>query len=106
MSNIIDKKEGVFICERLFVDLNMSIEECAKTIGVSSKTVYKWIKVGNWHEKKKETQTIDYLVNLNLKRALNQTLINYVENPKKKDIQNLMSLLMQFKDHLYPSKNS
>ena len=53
MSNITDKKEGMFICERLFVDLNMSIEECAKTVGVSSKTVYKWIKIGNWHEKKR-----------------------------------------------------
>jgi len=96
MSNHKDKKTGRFLCERLFVDLDYSIDDCSEVAGVTPKTVYKWIKAGHWREKKVETKSLDYLININLKRALNQSLNRYIEDPKNANIENLMCLLLKF----------
>ena len=96
MSNHKDIKSGRLLCERLYVDLDYSTDDCSEAIGVSTKTVYRWIKAGHWREKKVETKALDYLININLKRALNQSLNRYIEDPKNANIEKMMCLLLQF----------
>ena len=96
MSKLQDKKTGRSLCERLYVDLDYSVEACSEMFNVSLKTIYRWINAGNWKEKKVESKALDYLINISLKRALNQSLNRYIEDPKNANIEILMSLLMQF----------
>ena len=103
MSETQDKKLRRVICEQLYVDLDVSVEECAKSIGVSDKTVYRWIQAGNWNEKKTESQTLERLIDINLKRALYKGLKGFATDPTNKDLQSLVSLLKQFKEQNKPS---
>ena len=52
MSKLQDKKTGKSLCERLYVDLDYSVEACSEMFNVSLKTIYRWINAGNWKEKK------------------------------------------------------
>jgi predicted DNA-binding protein YlxM (UPF0122 family) len=99
MSDIQDKKLMKLTAEQMYVDLEVSVEECAKAIGVSKKTIYSWIKAGNWNEKKNETVSLEKQINVNLKRALNRGLKSFATDPTNKDLQSLVSLLKQFKEN-------
>jgi len=57
MSEIQDKMIRKVTCEQMYVELDLSIVECAKVTGVSIKTVYRWIAEGKWNEKKLESPT-------------------------------------------------
>jgi predicted DNA-binding protein YlxM (UPF0122 family) len=87
----------------MYVELDISIEECAKAVGVCDKTVYRWIKAGGWNEKKAETQNLEKLIQVNLKRALYQGLKSFATDPTNKDLQSLVSLLKQFKEQNKPT---
>jgi transposase-like protein len=103
MSEIQDKKLRRLTCEQMYVELDISIEDCAKAIGVCDKTIYRWIKAGKWNEKKAETQNLEKQIYLNLRRALNQGLKGFANDPTNKDLQSLVSLLKQFKEQNKPS---
>ena len=98
MSETHDKFLRKQTCEQMYVDLDISIEECARATGVSDKTIYRWIKEGNWNEKKLESHALEKQIYANLKKALNQGLKNYASDPTNKDLQSLVSLLKQFKE--------
>ena len=91
-------------CEQLYVDMDMNVEECAKAISVNESTIYRWVKSGNWNEKKTETQAIEKQIQINLRKALNQGLKSYAADPSNKDLQSLVSLLKQFKETNKPSQ--
>jgi len=97
-------QEDKLLCEKLYVEQDFNVEKCSKVFAVSQKTVYKWIKIEKWNEKKIELKTLDRLINTNLKRALNKSLISYIENPKDTDIQNLMTLLLKFTERINENK--
>ena len=98
-----DKRIRKITCEQLYVDLDLSIEECARMVGVCDKTIYRWIKDGGWNAKKYETQALEKQISLNLKKALNQGLKSFASEPANKDLQSLVSLLKQFKEQNKPS---
>ena len=103
MSEANEKKLRKLACEQMYVELDISIEECSKVIGVCDKTIYRWISKGKWNEKKTETQALEKLINVNLKRALVQGLKSFANDPTNKDLQSLVSLLKQFKEQNKPS---
>jgi predicted DNA-binding protein YlxM (UPF0122 family) len=98
-----DKKIRKHTCEQLYVDLDLSIEECAKIVGVCDQTIYRWVKSGGWNAKKYETQALEKQIGINLRKALNQGLKSFASDPMNKDLQSLVSLLKQFKDQNKPS---
>ena len=105
MSEIQDKMIRKVTCEQMYVELDLSIEECAKVCGVSIKTIYRWIADGKWNEKKLESHTMEKHIHLNLKKALNQGLKSFANDPANRDLQSLVSLLKQFKEQNKPSAN-
>ena len=98
MSETQDKFLRKQTCEQMYVDLDISIEDCARAIGVSEKSIYRWIKAGNWNDKKLESHSLEKQIYSNLKKALNQGLKGYAMDPTNKDLQSLVSLLKQFKE--------
>jgi len=98
MTDIHDKVLRKKTCEQMFVELDISVSECATLMGVTEKTIYAWIKEGNWNEKKYETRVLEKQIYSNLKKALNQGLKSYASDPTNKDLQSLVSLLKQFKE--------
>ena len=98
MSEIQDKMYRKITCEQMYVELDISVEECAKVIGVSVKTVYRWMNEGNWTDKKLQSKNLDNQIYINLRRALNQGLKGFALDPTNKDLQSLVSLLKQFKE--------
>ena len=98
-----DKKLRKLLCEQMYVELDIGIDECATLTGASKKSVYRWIREGRWNEKKVETFNLEKLININLKRALNQGLKNFAIDPANKDLQSLVSLLKQFKEQNKPT---
>ena len=104
MSNAHDKRLRRLTCEQMYVEMDIPIEECAKVLGVIDKTIYRWIKEGNWNEKKMETHVLERQINLNVKKALNQGLKKFANDPANKDLYSLVSLLRQFKEQNKPSQ--
>ena len=98
MSELQDKMIRKVTCEQMYVELDLSIDECAKVTGVSIKTVYRWIAEGKWNEKKLESHTMEKHIQYNLKKALNQGLKAFAQDPTSRDLQSLVSLLKQFKE--------
>jgi len=90
-------------CEQMYVELDLSVDECAKSAQVDPKTIYRWIKEGNWNEKRKETLSLEQQITINLKKALNQGLKSFANDPTNRDLQSLVSLLKQFKEQTKPS---
>jgi len=97
------KQVRKFACEQMYVDLELSVEDCAVAIHASPKTIYRWIKEGNWNEKRTEALTIEKQITVNLKKAINQGLKCFANDPTNKDLQSLVSLLKQFKEQNKPS---
>jgi len=91
------------ICEQLYVDMDLSIEECAKMTGLCIKTIYRWINKEDWNARKAETQVLEKQIAVNLKRALNQALKRFTLDPSSKDMTNLIALLKQFKEQHKPN---
>jgi predicted DNA-binding protein YlxM (UPF0122 family) len=103
MSETQEKRMRKLTCEQMYVDLDISIDECARAVGVCEQTVYKWIKSGNWNAKRLETQTLEKQIHVNLRKALNQGLKAFANDPTNKDLQSLVSLLKQFKEQNKPT---
>jgi len=84
-------------CEEMYVVQNTSAKECALKAGVSLKTVYQWIKKGNWNAQRNEMRELEKQINLNTMLALNRGLKRFTTDPYNKDLQGLVSLLKHFK---------
>ena len=103
MESIQDKTLKKQTSEQMYVEMDISVQEIAKVIGVSDKTIYKWIKKEKWNEKKTETQNLERQISINLRRALNQGLRSFANDPNNKDLQSLVSLLKQYKEQNKPT---
>jgi hypothetical protein len=90
-------------CEQLYIEMDKSIEELSVVLDISVKTIYRWAQVGNWIEKKKEIQSLEKQININMRRALNQGLKSFASDPSDKDLQSLVSLLKQFQEQNKPT---
>ena len=90
--------------EQLYIEMDKSMDDLEIVIGVCKKTLYRWSKAGNWDNKKVEIKALEKQINLNMKRALNQGLKSYADNPTDKDLQSLVSLLKQFREQYKPTQ--
>ena len=90
-------------CEELYIEMDKGVEELTRLTGISDKTIYRWIKDGEWESKKTESRALEKKIEKNLKRALNKGLESFAENTENKDLQSLVSLLKQFKETHKPT---
>ena len=90
-------------CEQMYVEMDINVHDISMAIGVCEQTIYRWIKKGNWNEKKHEAQVLEKQITIYLKKALIQGLKSFANDPNNKDLQSLVSLLKQYKEQNKPT---
>jgi len=97
-----EKRRRKSNCEYLYIMMKFSVAECSKAVGVCDKTVYKWIKKGNWKAQRDELHLIEKEVKLDIKSALREALKRFLDDPKNKELTKLINLLKQFREESKP----
>jgi len=91
------------MAEQLYITNDMSIADCARIVGVSEQTIYRWIADEQWNVKKMESQALEAQIEYNIKRALVKGLKAYIDDPENKSLQGLVSLLKQVQAQQNPT---
>ena len=104
MSENRDKEKQKANSERMYVEGNIKVKDLARVMGVSQKTIYSWVKKGQWNEKKSEIIDMEKKIQVNLRRAINKGLMEFANDPTRKDLQSLVGLIKQLRDEQKPTK--
>ncbi|MCL2065569.1 MAG: helix-turn-helix domain-containing protein [Candidatus Cloacimonetes bacterium] len=104
MSEKQDRENQKATCERMYVEGNIKVKDLARVMGVSEKTIYSWIKKGKWDEKKKDIIDMEKKIQINLRKAIKKGLMEFANEPTRKDLQSLVGLIKQFRDEKKPTK--
>ena len=92
------------ICEKLYIEDDKTIEELALFSGVSDKTIYRWVKDGNWIGKKSDAASLEKQIEINMKKALNKGLQDFAIDSNEKDLQSLVGLIRQYNEKHKPTQ--
>jgi len=80
------------------------VDYLAGIYGVSSQTIYRWAKEGNWKTDIAELVDIEKDIQKNMLEALNAGLKQYKDDPGNKSLQSLVVLIKDYLKKSQPTK--
>ena len=83
---------------------NTDVDILAETYGVSTRTVYNWVKTGRWEEQRKEDLNLDQRAEVAAKRALAVALEEFAADPRNTDLRSLVAFLRSEQKRQEPAK--